>query len=142
MGANLNLNLSDSTTHSDSSIWRSRRKLLTPAFHFKILENFVPVFARHTELLLDEIARQLRNDESEDNDHKEVGQRAVALIDDVRPLFEDLTLNIINGRFTVARPKYHSLLCPLDLDCIQRPRWAWAMTKSTGPHRTSRTEWQ
>ena len=37
---------------SKGSKWRSRRKLLTPAFHFKILENFVPIMAGQMEQLI------------------------------------------------------------------------------------------
>jgi len=70
---------------SDSAVWRGRRKLLTPAFHFKILENFVPVFSRHTDTLMDAI-------------ESKCGDNISGLIDDVRPLYEDLTLNIINGK--------------------------------------------
>lgn len=32
--------------------WRQRRKLLTPSFHFKILENFVPIMAGQMEQLV------------------------------------------------------------------------------------------
>ncbi|KAK7078618.1 Cytochrome P450 4V2 [Halocaridina rubra] len=31
--------------------WRSRRKLLTPAFHFKILDDFLEVFNKHSQKL-------------------------------------------------------------------------------------------
>ncbi|KAF4517613.1 hypothetical protein B566_EDAN002844 [Ephemera danica] len=35
--------------------WHSRRKLLTPAFHFSILEQFVPVFCDKTRTLIEKL---------------------------------------------------------------------------------------
>ncbi|KAK7870816.1 hypothetical protein R5R35_014406 [Gryllus longicercus] len=58
--------------------WRSRRKALTPAFHFRILEQFAPVFLSCG----DEFVRQLR-------------KRAGGDTFDVVPLIKLLTLDII-----------------------------------------------
>ncbi|GLH05336.1 Cytochrome P450 4C1, partial [Gryllus bimaculatus] len=70
--------------------WQQRRKLLTPAFHLKILEQFVPVFNSCGE----EFVRQLR-------------RRADGNVFNVFPLVELLTLDVICGRLvsnvTVAR---------------------------------------
>ncbi|CAG2115187.1 unnamed protein product [Medioppia subpectinata] len=38
-----------------SDLWRERRKLLTPAFHYKILDEFVPIFNEKTDILLDRL---------------------------------------------------------------------------------------
>ncbi|KAJ9584860.1 hypothetical protein L9F63_020796, partial [Diploptera punctata] len=37
---------------SEGSKWRPHRKMLTPTFHFKILENFIEVFTRNSETLV------------------------------------------------------------------------------------------
>ncbi|XP_011558236.2 cytochrome P450 4d2 [Plutella xylostella] len=38
--------------------WRSHRKMLTPAFHFKILESYVEVFQEEAQLLADQLLDQ------------------------------------------------------------------------------------
>ncbi|KAK7870825.1 hypothetical protein R5R35_014414 [Gryllus longicercus] len=63
---------------SSGDKWRSRRKALTPAFHFRILEQFAPVFLSCG----DEFVRQLR-------------KRAGGDTFDVVPLIKLLTLDII-----------------------------------------------
>ncbi|XP_049271483.1 cytochrome P450 4C1 isoform X1 [Rhipicephalus sanguineus] len=40
---------------SDKEIWRTRRKILTPAFHFKILDNYVHIMNRRTKEVLDKL---------------------------------------------------------------------------------------
>ncbi|XP_054713200.1 cytochrome P450 4V2-like [Uloborus diversus] len=37
--------------------WKIRRKFLTPAFHFKVLEDFVPVFDEHSKVLTEKLSR-------------------------------------------------------------------------------------
>ncbi|XP_035214782.1 LOW QUALITY PROTEIN: cytochrome P450 4c3-like [Stegodyphus dumicola] len=38
--------------------WKSRRRLLTPSFHFRILEDFLPVFNNHATVLVKKIRAQ------------------------------------------------------------------------------------
>jgi Cytochrome P450 len=42
--------------------WRRRRKILTPAFHFKILEDFVDVFIEQSLTLLNKLKREVGNE--------------------------------------------------------------------------------
>ncbi|KAG8196950.1 hypothetical protein JTE90_009009 [Oedothorax gibbosus] len=39
--------------------WRSRRKLLTPAFHFRILDEFIPLFNEHAKLFAKILANKM-----------------------------------------------------------------------------------
>ncbi|KAH8034295.1 hypothetical protein HPB51_022748 [Rhipicephalus microplus] len=47
---------------SEKSIWKKRRKVLTPAFHFRILDEYVPVMNRRAALLCDKMAALGRDD--------------------------------------------------------------------------------
>ncbi|GFU98146.1 cytochrome P450 4V2 [Trichonephila clavipes] len=45
------------------SKWKSRRKLLTPSFHFEILKDFLPIFNEQSQVLV----KQLRNEITKDS---------------------------------------------------------------------------
>ncbi|CAH1964886.1 unnamed protein product [Acanthoscelides obtectus] len=40
---------------SDGSKWKKRRRLTTPAFHFSILESFIPSFEKNSDILLQKL---------------------------------------------------------------------------------------
>nr|CAD7606870.1 unnamed protein product [Timema genevievae] len=42
--------------------WHSRRKLLTPAFHFKILEEFIPIFNKNSNILVEKLSEYVDKD--------------------------------------------------------------------------------
>lgn len=58
--------------------WHSRRKILTPAFHFNILEQFVSVFDRQSQILVENLQKH--------NDGK---------VFDIHPYITLMTLDVI-----------------------------------------------
>ncbi|XP_076330036.1 cytochrome P450 4c3-like [Tachypleus tridentatus] len=54
--------LKEGLVTSGGAKWKSRRKLLTPAFHFRILEDFIPVFDEQSKIMVSKM-REKTNDE-------------------------------------------------------------------------------
>jgi len=61
--------------------WHTHRKMITPTFHFKILDSFVEVFSEKSEILISKL-------------RKEVGSKGF----DVFPYVTKCTLDIICGK--------------------------------------------
>ncbi|KAI1307666.1 Cytochrome P450 4V2 [Halotydeus destructor] len=51
--------IGDGLLISDGAKWKPNRKLLTPAFHSKVIEEFVPVINRHAQVLCDILGKQI-----------------------------------------------------------------------------------
>ncbi|XP_069680211.1 cytochrome P450 4C1-like [Periplaneta americana] len=45
--------------NSSGTKWHSHRKLITSSFHFKILENFVPIFAEKCDILVNKLKKEV-----------------------------------------------------------------------------------
>lgn len=41
--------------------WHKKRKLITPAFHFQILERFIPMFEEHVGVFIEIIRKEMSN---------------------------------------------------------------------------------
>lgn len=70
---------------SDGSKWRTRRKMLVPAFHFKILHDFVPVFNEQAKILIEKLRHVARR------------KCCNCTVVDIVPLITACTLDIICG---------------------------------------------
>lgn len=69
---------------STGAKWRSRRKFLTPAFHFQVLTDFMEVFYEQSQVMVRQLAPKARADE----------------IFDICPFITRCTLDIISGKLT------------------------------------------
>lgn len=80
---------------SPGRIWRSRRKLLVPSFHFNILQAFVPVFDRKSKLMVRNIKRKLAESiESSMNSESDKGNEN-SIVLDITPVITACTLDAI-----------------------------------------------
>lgn len=61
----LNSWLGEGLVTSGRQKWRSRRKILTPAFHFRIIEDFLPIINEQSNILLDKLNRLTIDGETE-----------------------------------------------------------------------------
>ncbi|KAF7382503.1 hypothetical protein HZH68_015422 [Vespula germanica] len=67
---------------SRGSKWFHDRKLITPAFHFSALDNFITVMVKKAEILINRIEKEL---------DKNLGKNAI----NINPLISDFTLDVI-----------------------------------------------
>ncbi|RWS15882.1 cytochrome P450 4c3-like protein, partial [Dinothrombium tinctorium] len=73
--------LGDGLITSNGAVWKTKRKLLSPSFHSKILEDYISVINEETKIF-----NQILSTHSD----KECF--------DIRPLITNLTLDIISGK--------------------------------------------
>lgn len=76
--------LGDGLLTSEGEKWHLHRKLLTPAFHFQILDSFMEVFSTKSQILVETL-------ENEANGH----------VFDVYPYINRCALDIICGKFNI-----------------------------------------
>lgn len=57
--------LGDGLLVSTGTKWRSRRKMITATFHFKILEEFMKVFNKQFNILIDIVTKEVENNPSD-----------------------------------------------------------------------------
>ncbi|KFM65323.1 Cytochrome P450 4c3, partial [Stegodyphus mimosarum] len=104
---------------SKGNKWRYRRKLLTPAFHFRILDEFIPIFNEQAQIFASKIAALI----------------AKETWIDIAPLTSLCTLDIIcetamgkkiNAQGNSTSPYVQALhkLCKAATDRLLRP-WVW-----------------
>src|SRR6185437_14038644 len=51
---------------ANGPLWKSRRDLLTPSFHFQILQNYMEIFQSRTNILATRLAKIAESDQSAD----------------------------------------------------------------------------
>lgn len=83
--------LGKSTLLASGPRWHKLRKLVTPGFHFSILENFIPIFEEHAMTLT--------------NKYKMIGNKCV----DVFPINALFTADVIAGN-TLLNPQSNQFI--------------------------------
>jgi cytochrome P450 family 4 subfamily V len=74
---------------SNGNKWKTRRKMLTPSFHFKILEDFIPVMVGQTKILIEILDKKVDIDDG--------------IVDDVSKLILHCALDVICGEFVFSK---------------------------------------
>ncbi|XP_015127503.1 cytochrome P450 4C1 isoform X2 [Diachasma alloeum] len=72
--------LNDGLLTSTGDKWRGRRKILTPAFHFNVLEEFVDTFVEHTDRLVENLLAEAQSGD---------------VVKELLPIFSKFTLGTI-----------------------------------------------
>lgn len=100
----LNCWLGDGLLLSNGKKWQAMRKIITPTFHFKILEEFVDVFDRQTNVLIQKLA--LTDGRSPVNVYDQMGL---------------LTMDIIAGMYENRMHNVYEK--SISIPFFQRPQW-------------------
>lgn len=78
----LSVSLGEGLLFSSNTKWFGRRRVITPTFHFKILEQFFEVFIKHNRILLEKIY-----------------EKAEGKVFDIFPLITSSVMNSLCGNF-------------------------------------------
>ena len=102
--------------------WKSRRRLLTPAFHFQILSSFLGTFNEQSRILVNDFKRAI------DKSHEI----------DVSPFVVQTALDIICGNiFPGASTVYVTIKCTCNYKIGQKHRWESKCATAAKRHPTA-----
>ena len=76
---------------SSKNKWKVRRKILTPAFHFRILEDFLPIINEQTCILIEKLKKISRTTCNNEKNDKTIDEQCV----DIVPIVTLCALDII-----------------------------------------------
>ena len=119
--------LSTGLLTSSGTKWHGRRKMLTPTFHFKILEDFIDIFNKQSVVLVDKL--------------REAHQDMVANNRDRINLFPYVarcTLDIICGGFSLFFCSSSVRFFQVLQSIIQALIWSWLTLMDRNCHGSSR----
>lgn len=97
--------LGDGLLTSPGRIWRPRRKLLVPSFHFHILQDFIPIFDRKSRLLVKRLNNMIVDLRKSSHSHVEgipqADLTANSVVADITPIVTACALDAICGESSI-----------------------------------------
>lgn len=99
--------LGDGLLTSPGRIWRPRRKLLVPSFHFHILQDFVPIFDKKSKLLVERLNNMIVDSRKNDGQQQNAtgasspdASSQQSIVVDITPIITACALDAICGKLS------------------------------------------
>ena len=110
------------------SEWKKRRRLLTPAFHFRVLNNFFSAFNRQSAILVDDLSSAIGGESS-----KQI---------DIVPYITRSAINIICGKCWDESLSWYEIFSPQLKEIFIKNWFQFNIYYNKEVHKTALGEYQ